>query len=42
MQMALRDTASDTELMVTTSAGENHDDMMLAFTQSGVAIGKLV
>jgi hypothetical protein len=42
MQMALRDTASDTELMVTTSAGENRDDMMVAFTQSGVAIGKLV
>jgi hypothetical protein len=41
-QMTLRDTASNTELMAVTSAGESRDDMIIAFTQSGASIGKLV
>lgn len=42
MQMVLRDTASDTELMITTSESESRDDMAVSLSQSGVSMGKLV
>jgi hypothetical protein len=41
-QIALRDTASNTELIAMTSAGESRDDMTISITQSGETIGKLV
>jgi hypothetical protein len=41
-QMTLRDTASNTELMAVTSAGESRDDITVWISQSGETIGKLV
>jgi hypothetical protein len=41
-QIAIRDTTSSTELMITTSESENRDDMTVSLSQSGASMGKLV